>query len=129
MRGTQFCGENEHARNLFSLSMLPAECSILVRRVRGSRAARQPPAASSNSSDTETTDGENILGPQISREKLWGHKVDGGGNRPGESPTRQGLDRELQTFISLRDQTDKATEVRVPERSCSAGAQKVLGER
>lgn len=28
-----------------------------------------------------------------------------------DSPTREGLDRELQTFISMRDQTDQATEV------------------
>lgn len=109
---------------------LDAECSILVRRVRGSRAARQPPPAPSDSSDTETTDGENVLGPKSSREERWGHKLDAG-NRPGESPTRQGLDRELQTFISLRDRTDKATEVRVSDRSCccSARALKVRGER
>lgn len=72
--------------------------------------------ASSDSSDTETTDGENVFRPQSSREKRWGHKLDAGKvdqvNRPGESPTRQALDRELQTFISLRNKTDKATEVR-----------------
>lgn len=28
-----------------------------------------------------------------------------------ERPTREGLDRELETFISMRDQTDQATEV------------------
>ncbi|XP_075896219.1 melanoregulin [Nelusetta ayraudi] len=87
-----------------------------ILRVRGSRAPRQPPVASGDSSDTETTDGENVFRPQSSREKLWSHKLGAakpraqGGNRPGESPTRQGLDRELQTFISLRDKTDKATE-------------------
>lgn len=116
--------------------MTPSDCSTLVPSVRSSRASRQPPVASSNSSDTETTDGENVFRPQSSREKLWSHKLGAakpraqGGNRPGESPTRQGLDRELQTFISLRDKTDKATEVRVPDQSCcSGGVQKVRGER
>lgn len=114
--------------------MFPTERSILVRRVRGSRAARQPPVASSDSSEGETTDGENVFRPQSSREQRWGHKLGGGKvdrvNRPGESPTRQGLDRELQTFISLRDKTDKATEVRVPDHCrCSGGALKVPGER
>lgn len=107
--------------------MLLTKCPILAGRLRGSRAAKQPPPPSSDSSDTETTDGENVFRPQNSSEKRWGHKLDGsrteGGNRPGESPTRQGLDRELQTFISLRDKTDKASEVRVPQHGCcSEGA-------
>lgn len=101
-----------------------------VRRVRSSKATRQTPAAPSNSSDTETTDGENVLGPQSPRGKRWGHRLDAGGHRPGESPTRQGLDRELQTFISLRDKTDKDTEVRVPrpQPSVPTGALKVRGD-
>lgn len=49
-------------------------------------------------------------------EGLWGSQ---GSASPGvlqnqrtlDSPAREGLDRELQTFISMRDQTDQATEV------------------
>lgn len=110
-----------------SFSLPPTECPILVCRVRGPRAARQPPVASSDSSGTETPDGQNVFRPQSSREKRCSHKPDAGdrradgANRPGESPTRQGLDWELQTFISMRDKTDKATEVREPERSCCSG--------
>lgn len=87
--------------------------------MRKSTAPRQPRVVSSDSSETETTDGENIFSPQTSRETCWSNKPITGSaedpravmSRPGESPIRQGLDKELQTFISMRDKADKATEV------------------
>lgn len=87
--------------------------------MRNSTAPRQPQVVSSDSSETETTDGENIFSPQTSRETCWSNKSITGStkdlraimSRPGESPIRQGLDKELQTFISMRDKADKATEV------------------
>lgn len=67
--------------------------------------SRQPEVAPNDSSDSDTN-GESFLGPQRSA----GPRVlqDKG---VLERPTREGLDRELQTFISMRDQTDQATEV------------------
>ncbi|KAL6100568.1 mreg [Pungitius sinensis] len=57
------------------------------------------PAASSGSSDTEE---ESLFGPRPSRRRTDG---------PRDSPSsRRGSDRELQAFISMRDQADKATE-------------------
>uniref|UniRef100_H2RSK8 Melanoregulin n=1 Tax=Takifugu rubripes TaxID=31033 RepID=H2RSK8_TAKRU len=66
--------------------------------------SRQHEVAPNDSSDSDTN-GESFLGPQRSA----GPRVlqDKG---MLERPTREGLDRELQTFISMRDQTDQATE-------------------
>ncbi|XP_040058522.2 melanoregulin [Gasterosteus aculeatus] len=58
------------------------------------------PAVSSGSSDSDTEE-ESLFGPRPSRRCT---------NGPCGSPTRRGSDRELQAFISMRDQADKATE-------------------
>lgn len=91
----------------------------LVSSMRNSTAPQQPRVVSSDSSETETTDRDNIFRPQTSRETRWSNKPITGStedpravmSRPGESPIRQGLDKELQTFINMRDKADKATEV------------------
>uniref|UniRef100_A0A3Q3VZJ9 Melanoregulin n=1 Tax=Mola mola TaxID=94237 RepID=A0A3Q3VZJ9_MOLML len=72
------------------------------------------------SSDSSNSDkeGESLFMPQSARGSRCSHKPSrersagprANINRPYESPIRQGLDRDLQTFISMRDQTDKATE-------------------
>ncbi|KAM8855372.1 melanoregulin isoform 1-T5 [Spinachia spinachia] len=63
------------------------------------RTGRQP-AASSGSSDSDAEE-ESLSGP-----RPCGRRTNG----PRDSPTRGGSDRELQAFISMRDQADKATE-------------------
>lgn len=77
--------------------------------MRSSPASRQPEVLSSDSSDSDT-DGESLFRPQCSRSKSSQAATI---SRPCESPVRRGLDRELQAFISMRDQTDEATEVRL----------------
>ncbi|TNN04509.1 hypothetical protein fugu_001538 [Takifugu bimaculatus] len=85
-------------------------CQNYLRYSRGEKDAfsrvpsRQHEVAPNDSSDSDTN-GESFLGPQRSA----GPRVlqDKG---MLERPTREGLDRELQTFISMRDQTDQATE-------------------
>lgn len=87
--------------------------------MRATTASRQLEVLSSDSSESDT-DAESLFGPQSSRGSPWSNKPSQGStvdpratiNRPCESPIRQGLDRELQAFISMRDQADKATEVR-----------------
>lgn len=86
---------------------------FVLSSLRTAKASRQPEASSSDSSDT---DGESLYGPESKRgiEPSQGSTaaLRATMNRPCEAPIRQGLDRELQDFISMRDQTDKATEVR-----------------
>lgn len=82
-------------------------------------ASRQPELLSSESSDSDT-EKESLFGPQPPGRCPWnnqpsqGSTVDpwGATNRPCDSPIRRGSDRELQAFISMRDQADQATEVR-----------------
>ena len=83
------------------------------------KASRQPEMLSSDSSNSDK-EAESLFMPQSPRGSRCSHKPSREGsagpraniNRGCESPVRQGLDRDLQTFISMRDQTDKATEVR-----------------
>ncbi|XP_049904962.1 melanoregulin [Epinephelus lanceolatus] len=88
-----------------------------ILRMRTTTASKQPVQLSSESSDSDIEE-ESLFGPQPSRRRprnnqpsqrstvdLWANT-----GRPCESPIRRGSDRELQAFISMRDQTDKATE-------------------
>ncbi|KAM9346886.1 melanoregulin [Symphorus nematophorus] len=89
-----------------------------ILRMRSTKPSRQPELASSRSSDSDT-DGESLFGPQASKKSPWNNKMSQGSsdnpwagvNRPHESSIRRtGSDRELQAFINMRDQADKATE-------------------
>lgn len=58
----------------------------------------------------DSSDGE------TNNESLWGQQGSAGltvqqNQGTLDCPEREGLDRELQTFITMRDQTDQATEV------------------
>ncbi|XP_006793796.2 melanoregulin-like [Neolamprologus brichardi] len=72
---------------------------------------------SSGSSDSETEE-KNIFGPPPSRTSQWKNQQSQRStadqraiaDRAENTPISQGLDRELQAFISMRDQTDEATE-------------------
>ncbi|XP_039673738.1 melanoregulin-like isoform X2 [Perca fluviatilis] len=85
--------------------------------MRATAASTQPVLLSSESSDSDAEE-ESLFGPQPSRRRprsnqpsqrstvdQWAYT-----NRPCESPIRRGSDRELQAFISMRDQADQATE-------------------
>ncbi|XP_031714386.1 melanoregulin [Anarrhichthys ocellatus] len=77
-----------------------------ILRMRTTTASRQP-VLSSESGDSGTEE-ESLFGPRPSRRRTedpWANT-----NRPCDSPIRRGSDRELQAFISMRDQADKATE-------------------
>ncbi|XP_068185992.1 melanoregulin-like [Antennarius striatus] len=80
-----------------------------VLRLRTTRTSRQAELLPIDSSDSDA-DLENLFGQQSlkmgSNQESPGVTV----SRSMESPIRQGLDRELQTFINMRDQTDAATE-------------------
>ncbi|XP_029315337.1 melanoregulin [Cottoperca gobio] len=89
-----------------------------ILRMRTSTASRQPVLLPSESSDSDTEEDSLFGRPRPSRRKsrnnqasqrstvdLWPNT-----NRPCESPIRRGSDTELQAFISMRDQADKATE-------------------
>lgn len=77
---------------------------------------RPPEELSSGSSDSETEE-KNIFGPPPSKTSQWNNRqsqrstADQRADRAENTPVSQGLDRELQAFISMRDQTDEATEV------------------
>ncbi|XP_039883691.1 melanoregulin-like [Simochromis diagramma] len=72
---------------------------------------------SSGSSDSETEE-KNIFGPPPSKTSQWKNQQSQRStadqqaiaDRTENTPISQGLDRELQAFISMRDQTDEATE-------------------
>ncbi|KAM9710459.1 melanoregulin isoform 4-T4 [Menidia menidia] len=72
-------------------------------------------SSGSSSSDTEE---ESLFGPPPAKRNPWSNQHNqrisadpwASSNRAGEPCTRRGWDRELQAFISMRDQTDKATE-------------------
>ncbi|KAM3607256.1 uncharacterized protein V6R79_004341 [Siganus canaliculatus] len=88
-----------------------------ILRMRTTPASRPPQPLSSDSSDSDT-DGESLFGPQTSPRRPHNKKQKqrsaqdpwATANTAQESPIRRGSDRELQAFISMRDQTDKATE-------------------
>uniref|UniRef100_A0A3B3ZMQ6 Melanoregulin n=1 Tax=Periophthalmus magnuspinnatus TaxID=409849 RepID=A0A3B3ZMQ6_9GOBI len=79
---------------------------------------RPPELQSSDSTDSDTEE-DSIFGPQSSRRNPWKQKQAGHRSsvevwsihktRSGASK-RRSSDRELQAFISMRDQADKATE-------------------
>ncbi|CAK6964390.1 melanoregulin-like [Scomber scombrus] len=88
-----------------------------ILRMRTTRASRPVEQLSSESSNSDTEE-ESLFGPQTtsmspqsnqqsqrSAEHPWASI-----NRPCDCPVRRGSDRELQAFINMRDQTDKATE-------------------
>ncbi|XP_039455648.1 melanoregulin-like [Oreochromis aureus] len=78
---------------------------------------RPPEELSSGSSDSETEE-KNIFGPPPSKMSQWNNRQSQRStadqraitDRAENTPVSQGLDRELQAFISMRDQTDEATE-------------------
>nr|XP_046260456.1 melanoregulin-like [Scatophagus argus] len=82
-----------------------------------STASTQPDVLTSESSDSDT-DRESLFGPQSSMSNPWNKKKSQSSavdpwaklNSSCESPNRRGSDRELQAFISMRDQADEATE-------------------
>ncbi|XP_020494112.2 melanoregulin [Labrus bergylta] len=86
-----------------------------ILHMRNTPATRQPELLSSDSSDTED---ESLYGPQSSRRSPWNKQPSQRStvepwvtaNKPPDSPTRRGSDRELQAFISMRDKADQATE-------------------
>ncbi|XP_010737539.3 melanoregulin [Larimichthys crocea] len=88
-----------------------------ILRMRTTTASKQPELLSSESSDSDT-EKESLFGPQPSRKSPWSKELSQRNpvdllttvNRPNESPIRRGSDRELQAFISMRDQADTATE-------------------
>ncbi|XP_071328844.1 melanoregulin-like [Trachinotus anak] len=88
-----------------------------ILRMRTTAAPRRPEQLSSESSDSDT-EKESLFGPQPSKRSPWSNKQSqrgpadpwAGTNTPRDSPIRRGSDRELQAFISMRDQADKATE-------------------
>ncbi|XP_037646316.1 melanoregulin-like [Sebastes umbrosus] len=71
-----------------------------ILRMRNTKASRKPVQISSESSDSDPEE-ESLFGPRPSRRHT---------TRPCDSPIRRGSDRELQAFINMRDQADKATE-------------------
>ncbi|KAK2839563.1 hypothetical protein Q5P01_013303 [Channa striata] len=88
-----------------------------ILRMRTTTASRLPELLSSESSDSDT-DEESLFSPQTSRRDPWKSQqsqtptVDPRvtTNRPCDLPVRRGSDRQLQAFISMRDQADEATE-------------------
>ncbi|XP_070694677.1 melanoregulin-like [Pempheris klunzingeri] len=88
-----------------------------ILRMRSTTTSKQPELLSSESSDSDT-EKESVFGPQPSGRSPWIDQQSKGStegpwastNRPCDSPIRRGLDRELQAFISMRDQADQATE-------------------
>ncbi|XP_040913691.1 melanoregulin-like [Toxotes jaculatrix] len=88
-----------------------------ILRMRTTTASRQPELLSSESSDTDTEE-ESLFGPQPSKWGPWNSKQSqrstadpwASTNRHCDPPIRRGSDRELQAFINMRDQADKATE-------------------
>ncbi|XP_034429734.1 melanoregulin-like [Hippoglossus hippoglossus] len=87
-----------------------------ILRIRTRAAPRPPDLLPSESSDNDTEE-ESLFGPETSRWSLSSNKSQRGSsdpqsgtNRARGSPLRRESDRELQAFISMRDQADKATE-------------------
>ncbi|XP_054471806.1 melanoregulin-like [Anoplopoma fimbria] len=77
-----------------------------ILRMSKTTTSRQP-VLSSESSDSDREE-ESIFGPWPSRRRAVDPQAKK--SRPCDSPIRRGSDRELQAFISMRDQADKATE-------------------
>ncbi|KAM9851177.1 melanoregulin [Aulostomus maculatus] len=83
-----------------------------ILRTHSSAASRPPQPVSSESSDSDTGE-QSLFGPQHARNNPWKDRHSHRSsitNPPGDPAVRQGSDRELQALISMRDQTDQATE-------------------
>ncbi|XP_028250167.1 melanoregulin [Parambassis ranga] len=88
-----------------------------ILRMQTTKPSRPPAQLSSDSSDSDTEE-ESLFGPSPSRRNPWNNQqsqkssVDPWATtkRAGDPSIRRGSDRELQAFISMRDQADKATE-------------------
>lgn len=100
-----FHGETQSYTLTYCIVYKEFQALFLLPSIRSRGAPRQPEEVRNDSSDSETNN-----------ESLWGQR---GSPSPRvlqnqsmlDPPEREGLDRELQTFISMRDQTDQATEV------------------
>ncbi|XP_037542264.1 melanoregulin-like [Nematolebias whitei] len=87
-----------------------------ILRMHSTASSQQPELLSSETSGSDTD--EDLFGPPPSERSLWkNHRslsrtadLCASSNRPDESSVRRGSDRELQAFISMRDQADQATE-------------------
>ncbi|KAF7646663.1 hypothetical protein LDENG_00184150 [Lucifuga dentata] len=91
-----------------------------ILRMHTTRASRPPEQLTNESSDSDPCE-KGLFGPQPSRRSPGNRQQSRGrfvdpwanipnSNYPNDSPMRCGSDRELQAFISMRDQTDKDTE-------------------
>ncbi|XP_026233106.1 melanoregulin-like [Anabas testudineus] len=88
-----------------------------ILRMHKTTASTLPELLSSDSSDSDTEE-ESLFGAQSSRKNLWNNQQSQRSsieqrvtaNTPCDLPVRRGSDRQLQDFISMRDQADKATE-------------------
>ncbi|KAI4805346.1 hypothetical protein KUCAC02_009969 [Chaenocephalus aceratus] len=88
-----------------------------ILRMRTTTAPKQPVLLSSDTSDSDTEE-ESLFGPRPSRRKPGKKQPSqrssvnpfADTNKPCEPQIRRGSDRELQAFISMRDQADTATE-------------------
>lgn len=96
-----------------------AHCCFYLPSMHSTATPQQPELLSSETSGSDTD--EDLFGPPPSERSLWKNHGTGSlsrtadlwasSNRPAESSVRRGSDRELQAFISMRDQADQATEV------------------
>uniref|UniRef100_A0A3Q1FHF8 Melanoregulin n=1 Tax=Acanthochromis polyacanthus TaxID=80966 RepID=A0A3Q1FHF8_9TELE len=81
-------------------------------------ATSRPPEQLSSSSSNSDTEEESLFGPPPSRRSPWENQESqrsntdqsATSNRLDGSVIRRGSDRELEAFINMRDQADKATE-------------------
>ncbi|XP_022059705.1 melanoregulin-like [Acanthochromis polyacanthus] len=88
-----------------------------ILRMRTTATSRPPEQLSSSSSNSDTEE-ESLFGPPPSRRSPWENQESqrsntdqsATSNRLDGSVIRRGSDRELEAFINMRDQADKATE-------------------
>lgn len=110
---------NKHKCSADFITFLNYFCSPLIfflLSMHNTSTYKQTGLLSSESSDSDT-DEESLFGPPSGRSQWENHQsrsrtadLWASSNRPSES-IRRGSDRELQAFINMRDQADKATEV------------------
>lgn len=105
--------------NVSFTSLFSSHCSLLPPSMHTTTSTSRPPEELSSESTDSDTEEESLFGPSPPRRSMWYDRhsqrkpVDPWAtfNRYGDSCVRHGSDRELQAFISMRDQADKATEV------------------
>lgn len=105
-----FCGE------------APVSCSDWSKSEEGDNSCSRPSSPSSPSSSSTASRSLELGDKDPDEQKLFGTATGRRSQRsehlsitrkdPCDSPTGRGSDRQLQAFISLRDQVDKDTEVR-----------------